>query len=329
MGVRKAGIPTRVGITTHFDITGHEATITGHYRLDGTTDSWTAISGGFDGTIQDGSYLANVTFPTKGIYELKFESTSADAIVKKRIGTHFAKVNVVTADLSDINDAIVAAQGDITAIRAVTDILQTGELNDLTELMQGFIEQVNSEDGADAITSIRELLVDIQTGGVNVDSLVNGQQDLKAMLNGDEFLQDGTTANPLHNKGLGDVYDQMMNNLTTINGYITAAVNAAETNIVAAITTVNGIVTANKNILENATYGNAALKTAIDNLSTATSGDTTTIMNALTDGTNGLTAIKNGINAVTTELTSMDGKLDQILLDTAELKQHSHVAVVV
>jgi len=316
--MKKTNIPTRLGLKSHKDLTGQASTITGGFRIDGSDDSFTAFSNAFTEDAQPGTYLVKHTFTAAGLYEVKFDSTNPD------IGTHFAKVEVSDANIDDVKNAVDAVQVDVTGIKAVTDLLNTTELENLAEQITAvdtnlgnLTTLVDTVDANDGITSLRELLNDIQTGGVNVDSLINGQADIQSMIKGDEFLSDGTTANPLFGKGLDEIFDEIQSNLVAVDGYVTDAKDSIESNIAAfklsveaKVDDVKAVVDANAAILGDATFGNEAIKNAVDALSTLNTNQYDSVEAILNDATNGLAAVKT---AIMDQLTAMDAKLDTIL----------------
>lgn len=102
---------------------------------------------------------------------------------------------------------------------------------------------------------------------------------------------------------------------TSIIAKIDALNNLTDPNSLASrLVTINTIVTNNSGVLTNATYGNAALKDAIVALSTGSTGGTDSIIAILEDATNGLAAIKT---AIMDKLGLMDTKLDTIITTQA------------
>lgn len=318
-GFRKAGIEFNPGYRLDPDTTGLAVgNFSGKFKKKGDA-GFTAIPGSF---VEEnpGLYTVPTTFATAGQYLVIFEN-STDGLPNIE-----ANYVVTAADIDDVKAVVDAAQVDITAIRDTTDLLNTTEMEGLSEQISGVVTQltnlnaeITSVDGADAITSIKELLIDIQNGGANVDSLLNGQADIRAVVLGEEFLADGTTPNPAYGKGLDEIFDAVASNLTSIDGYITTAKESIEANIAAFKTSVEDKVDAVKLVVDANAQAIASngtdivgVKGVVDQLIldvAAVDADTDSIIATLADGTNGLAAIKT---AIIDKLTIMDGKLDNI-----------------
>lgn len=324
--IRKVGVEFYAGIELSPDTTGKAGTFDLKYKLRGTDTVFQSLGVAWTEE-KAGTYTVPFTPASVGEYIISMESSDPS------IGTETANLTVVNANIDDVKAAVDAAQGDITAIKATTDLLNTTEMEGLSEQIDGVVTQltnltaeITSVDGADAITSIKELLIDIQNGGANVDSLLNGQADIRAVVLGDEFLSDGTTPNPAYGKGLDEIFDKVSSNLTDIDGYITAAKTSIETNIANFKTSVEGKVDAVKTVVDaNATAiaqngtDIAGVKTVVDGLAVSVAeigGDTDAIIATLGDATNGLEAIKNLIvsrfDAVDAAISTVDGKVDNI-----------------
>lgn len=321
---KKSGVPFRVKTDVGPDQSGIAANFSVSYE-DDATQTEVAVSGSFveSSTVSGLYYSPEVTIPAVGDYTINVVNTTDG------LGNVSGAVQVVSATIEDVNSAVAAAQSDITAIKATTDILDTDELNNLAQdisavdtNLSNLITLVDSQDGSDGITSLRELMNDILAGGANVDSLLNGHLDIQAMIKGDEFLSDGTTSNPLYGKGLDEIFDKLVSNLTDVDSAITAAKNSIETNIANFKTSVEDkvdavktVVDANQAILSDATHGNAALKTLIDGLASdiaEANTDTDSIIAILNDATTGLGAIKTLLDTMDGKLDSIEGKIDTL-----------------
>lgn len=312
---RKAGVEFYPGVGVSPDLTGLAATLSAKYKQRGDA-SYTAVTGSFTED-NPGTYSIPTTITAVGDYQFIIEST--DPAIENLEGN----ILVTAASIDDVKSAVDALQLDVTGIKATTDLLNTTELENLSEQITlvdtnlgNLTTLVDTVDANDGITSLRELLTDIQSGGVNVDSLINGQADIAAMLRGDEFLADGTTANPLHNNGLDEIHGKVdtllvdvQTAITTAHDNIVTEMGLAKVSIETKIDAVQTVVDANKLTLEDAGYGLAALKDLLDALTTDVADSETNLTNILNDATNGLSAIKT---AIMDKLTSMDAKLDTI-----------------
>jgi len=316
--IRKAGVEFYPGVGVSPDLTGLASTLTAKYKKRGDA-SYTDVSSSF---VEDnpGTYSVPVTLSVVGDYQFIIESTSDD------IENLEGNILVTAASIDDVKSAVDGLQSDITAIKDTTDLLNTTELENLSEQITAvdtnlgnLTSLVDTVDANDSITSIRELLIAIQDGGVNVDNLVNGQADVQAMLRGDEFLSDGTTSNPLYGNGLDDIYGKVETLLTDVQSAITTAkdnviseIDTFKTSVEGKVDAVKTVVDANKLTLEDAGYGLSALKDLLDALTTNVNNiDTsnTDVTDILNDATNGLAAIKT---TIMDKLDSMDTKLDGI-----------------
>lgn len=331
---RKAGIEFRPAIIVGPDITGIANTFSGKYRLEGAlADAWTDFPTAFSEE-KPGVYSSPLTIATEGVYLISISSTDT------RIDDSDGYVTVTAASIDDVATAIANAQADITSIKGQVDILDEATVNTIKDAvvavddklveLTGLVSDVNDP----AIVSLRELLNDITSAGSARDSvigalsatLVNATDDLEAMVRGDEFLSDGTTANPFHGKATKDIYDKLVDTTNFLHGSITEAKNVIITNadnnkaeILNAITTAQNVVEANKGLLESSTSGLQAIKNAVDALSSANGDDTAAITAILEDANTGLAAIKT---AIMDKLVVIEGKIDTIVANQTSRTTH-------
>lgn len=309
--MRKVGVEYDITRQLNPELSGLADTLTLKYKKKGDTNY--TVGGAFTEDAE-GLYISPIIYDTKSVYHIVVDST--DARVKQFAGY----VSVDSFDIEDVKVAVDGVQDDVTAIKAKTDLLNTAELENLAEQITAvdtnlgnLTTLVNSEDANDGITSLREMLTEIQTGGVNVDSLINGQANIEAMLQGNEFLADGTTANPLFGKGLDEIFDAIASNLTTLNTAISNAQTAVETAITTAkesveskVAEVKAVVDANAVTLGDATSG--VVKSINDILVAIGDGGTTEIRFDAIDS-----AISDAQTAIMDKLTVMDAKLDTLV----------------
>ena len=324
MANKKVGVPFIVKTDVGPDQSGIAANFTVSYE-DDATQTEVAVNGDFveSSTVPGLYYSPEITISSVGDYTINVVNT------ENGLGNVSGAVELVAATIDDVNTAVAGVQTDVTAIKATTDLLNTDELENLAEQITAvdtnlgnLTTLVNSDDADDSITSIRELLNDIKSGGANVDTLLNGHKDIEAMLNGDQYLSDGTTENPLYGKGLDEIFDKVTSNLTDLDTAITNAKDAIATNISDFKTSVEDkvdavktVVDANAAILGDDENGNAALKTLLDDLTTnlaEANSDTDSIIAALNDGTTGLGAIKTLLDTMDGKLDSIEGKIDTL-----------------
>ena len=255
--MRKAGIQFFPALDLDADATGLASTLSLKYKLRGVDTDYTVASGTFSEDAP-GLYSIPLTLNAAGDYSVIIDST--DASIAAKAG-NLIVTNATIDDVKVLVDGlIVTANG----MKSQIDLLDETELNTVKEAIDSLADNVsalntiiNSDDSGDAIVSLRELLQDISAAGSNQDGVIaafnasNIKQfdDIKAMLNGDEFLSDGTTANPLFGKGLDVVFAEIV---------------ASKLAVLAAIAGVQTVVNANKALLENSNYGLSALKTALD-----------------------------------------------------------------
>ena len=309
--VKKVGIPFIPKINVNPDASASAGNFSLSYVLDSDPTVNIPVAGAFTEGAKAGTFFApSLTIGVKGDYTFTI-TNDVDGL-----GNASSPVVVVGATIDDLKDLIDVAQADITSIKSVTDLLNTTELENLAEdiaqvqtNLGSLTTLIDTVDGGDGITSIRELLIELDGDGVTSSTaLLASQDDIKAMLNGDAFLSDGTTVNPLSGKGLDNIYDDVLLAISNCQTAIQGNIASFKTSVEGKVDDVKAVVDANSASLNNGTYGLSALKTildGIDNDLTNIGSDTDSILSAVTDGTNGLVAIKS-------LLVTMDGKLDTI-----------------
>jgi len=251
----------------------------------------------------------------------------------------------ITGSTSGASGTVQAVAYDSTndltkvTVTDTTGAFQVGEtVTDGTNTTAGTIQVVTEN----IINSVYEFVENINKalleGGSSLDILRTFSLDVEHLILGDATLEDGSTC-PTVGKGLVNIFDELSSTHTdltalkalaedaavgfgAIKGAIDAGVSSIETKIDALtdetnssslaskLNTINTIVTNNSDILGDATFGNEAIKNAIDALSSGNTTGTDEIKAILEDSTNGLAAIKT---AILDKLTVMDGKLDQII----------------
>lgn len=190
--------------------------------------------------------------------------------------------------------------------------------NTATDTLMEFVEainaSINSEDGLAVIAGYTD--------------------DIENMLNGTEFLKDGSTPNPFYNASNPGVAKEatLVNALTTLQSAITTAennINSHTDGLVGANSdTVSGtlfgdlyllkqVVNANKSHLEDSGYGLQALETLLNNVETTLGAPTDasgsdTVYSKIADVTSELSNATYGLSAIKTFLETMDSKLDSI-----------------
>lgn len=258
--MRKAGIQFYPALDLDANAIGLASTLSLKYKLRGVDTDYTVATGTFSEDAP-GLYSIPLTLNAAGDYSVIIEST--DSSIAAKAG-NLIVTNATIDDVKVLVDGlIVTANGMKTQI----DSLDETELNTVKEALDSLAGNVsalttiiNSEDSGDAIVSLRELLQDISAAGSNQDAVIaafnaaNIKQfgDIKAMLNGDEFLSDGTTANPLFGKGLDEVFAEIV---------------ASKLAVLAAISGVQTVVNANKALLEHSFYGLSAIKHTVVDMS--------------------------------------------------------------
>jgi len=163
--------------------------------------------------------------------------------------------------------------------------------------------------------NITHFINDINTlltsSAVGLGALAGYTDDIENMLNGTEFLSDGTTANPFYdatNPGAlkeSTLKAKLEELKTSIQTAITNT-QAAVQNDVAAVQTV---VSSNKTVLEDAGYGLSALSNLVGVLNSNLTTNSNSILNILNDATNGLVAINN---LITTRFDTVDSSLANV-----------------
>lgn len=255
--MRKAGLQFFPTLELDPDTTGLASTLSLKYKLRGVDTDYTDATGTFSEDAP-GVYSLPLTLSVPGDYSVIINST--DAGISSKAGS----VLVTAATIDDVKTLVDGLIVTANGMKSQIDLLDETELNTVKEAVDtltadvgALIDIINSTDSEDAIVSLRELLNSISAAGANQEAVIaafnasntNQFKDLKAMLNGDEFLSDGTTANPLFGKGLDEIFAEII---------------ASKLAVLAAIQGVKTVVDANKALLENSTYGLDALKTALD-----------------------------------------------------------------
>jgi hypothetical protein len=323
--VRKTGVTFPFGLQSHKNVNGLEGTMSGRVRTvaaDGTYGAWEDITTTFTEEVP-GTFTGKYAFTNPGNYQI--EATSTD----DRLGNFVANYRVDDADLTDINAKLTQVLTDLGLANGKLDVLDDDILAQLNtratsidDALTALNNLVGAEDPDDGILSIVELIEQLKTAGTDRDSLINTisdaltakVDDVEPMLRGDEFLSDGTTANPYYGKNTPAVYDL----LTTVQTEMGAAKDAIIAHVTAKATEVqNAILTPlaeaktvidyNKAKLDNADHGLEAIMAGIDGLDSGGSSNTQTIVDLLEDATNGLAAIKT---AVMDKLGVIEGKVD-------------------
>jgi len=122
--------------------------------------------------------------------------------------------------------------------------------------------------------------------------------DIENMLNGTEFLSDGTTANPFYDATNPGVLKEstLKAKLEELKTNINSSISAAQTAIQNDVAAVQTVIDSNKSKLEDAGYGLSNIKTLLDNLNSQIVSNASNITNALQDASNGLSAIQTAAN---------------------------------
>ncbi len=329
--MKKTNIPVTLGVATHSDLIELADSMTGGYRVSGTDEVFASFPEAYTED-QPGSYVTKFVFTMPGIYDIIHESTDA------RIGHHFSTLVVSDANIDDVKAAIDAAQLDITSIKTQVDLLDEETMNGLNakiDIANSSLDNLTvliDDDGNDAIVSLRELLADISANGSSLDALNNSYNNVQALLTGAEYLADGTTANPLVDRGLSNIYDRVSDIFSGLQVQITsahedslAAMELKKTDIEDLIAGVSLICESNASVLTDSDHGNAALLTAINGLSSNSGEGTDQIKALLESASDGLVAIHDTIKIKIEEVkTVVDA--NGVKLDT--LVSRSNISVI-
>lgn len=311
--MKKVGIEFRPGISVPAELGDISASLSGKYRLEGSTGSWTPFVSGFTKD-KDGFYSSPVTIATPGVYLFSIASTEPS------IDDLDFYVTVVEATIDDVKDAIDAMQSDVTGLKTSLGALDEGKINDIATAVGTVdaklveLKALMSDETDPAVVSLRELLNDIVAAGSSRDSVIAAltsyTDELEIIVRGDEFMEDGVTPNPFYNKTSRHVYDLLESSSTTLLGTINdikadiiadalANRNAIETKINA----MKVVVDANAALLGSTDFGLSKLKDMLVTIDQNTAGGTQSIIDLLNDAENGLSAIK----------VALDGKLNIII----------------
>ena len=317
--MKKVGIEFRPGISVPAELGDISATLSGQYRVEGSTGSWTPFVSGFTKD-KDGFYSSPVTIATAGVYLFTISSTETS------IDDLDFYVTVVESSIDDVKDAIDAMQVDVTALKTSLGSLDEGKINDISTAIGDVDEKLvelkalMSDETDPAIVSLRELLQDIAQAGSSRDGVLSAlasyTDELETIVRGDEFKADGVTPNPFYNKTSKDVYDLLESSSTTIlgkiediKGEIIADALDNRNAIEAKLDAAKLVIDANAALLGNADFGLSKLKDMLVTIDQNTAGGTQSIIDLLEDADNGLSAIKVAID---TKLDTIISKVDGV-----------------
>jgi len=276
---RKVGIPFFPGFDLDPDDTGLADTFTLKYKIRKVDTDFTTLDAPFVEE-QPGAYAVEFTPTVKGDYFVIIESTNSSVPITS------GSVLVQDANIDDVKTVV-------DSINTAVNNLDSAELNNIKEQIDGLITKVeeltlniNSEDSADAVTSLRELLVAITEAGTDRDgviaALTSGSLNLKEYITGTEFLSDGVTENPFYGKTNVEIFDTLntlKTNVETLGVEVKDKIDAAKV-----------VIDSNFAKLTDAGYGLEAIKTAIDSISSDnTSSDGSYAL--LSDETKGLVSL--------------------------------------
>ena len=317
--MKKVGIEFRPGISVPAELGDISATLSGQYRVEGSTGSWTPFASGFTKD-KDGFYSSPVTIATAGVYLFTISSTEVS------IDDLDFYVTVVESSIDDVKEAIGVMQADVTVLKTSLGSLDEGKISDISKAVTDVdnklveLKALMSDETDPAIISLRELLQDIAQAGSSRDSvlaaLTSYTDELEAIVRGDEFKADGVTPNPFYGKTSKDTYDLLESSSTTILGSIQdiktdilADALANRNAIGAKLDAAKLVIDANAALLGHADFGLSKLKDMLVTIDQNTAGGTQSIIDLLEDSTNGLSAIKVAIN---TKLDTIISKVDGV-----------------
>ena len=329
MSIKKAGIPFPLYVDTNPDRTIDVADISAKYRIAGSSDAYVPFTGAFAATGQDGSYVKMVSIGAAGYYEIAISiDESADTVYPAEEITGTA--TLVNATTDDIYNQLVTTNGTIDAIKAQVDTLDETTVNGINDAVASVDAKLTTltalinDENDPAITSLRELLQDLSgsTDSANsaltaIDTYIkDATDDIENMIAGTDTLASGAV-NPFK----GNTNIDIMNQLTSVNQFLSDAMNtakvaiqdditAARTALANAISDVQTIVDANQDTLVHAVHGLPAIMTKL----TATKAELTQgisdIQSDISDVSNLIDTVNNGLHT----------KLDSNKADTAEIK---------
>lgn len=210
--------------------------------------------------------------------------------------------------IQNISDTAVEIDTRLTELKALMTDTEDPAIVSLTELLQQIQAAGSSRDSV-------------------IAALTSYTDDLEAMIRGDEFMSDGTTPNPFFGKSTHDVYDQveaavalLQNAITTAKDATVADAHTTRDLLAGKIDAIKAVADANTATLGNATYGLEALKNGITTIINNTDGGTQSIIDILNDASTGLAAIKT---AVMDKLAGIETKIDNIATKQANTVQAS------
>jgi len=205
--------------------------------------------------------------------------------------------------LSPVNATIGGYYSRKDANGNFIDVTSSGSGSSAGHSVSQSTAHVNSVN--DFVNSINTALTGASFG---IDKLASFSDDIENMLNGTEFLADGTTPNPFYDVTNPGVLKEasIVNGLTALQTAIQTSITNVQAAVQTDVSAVQAVVDANSTILTDAGFGLSPLKTLIDTLTTDLGTSTASITNVLSDATNGLVVIND---TITTRFNTIDSSL--------------------
>ena len=313
--IKKAGVAFKIKLGTNADLTGQADNFSAYYIKD-SDGTKTDITAKFtEDTNTAGLYMVDATIPTAGDYTIVITNDTIG------MGNHEAPIVVVNATIDDVKTVVDDLTTTLSTVAADVDGLNGQDLSDIKATLANIKTLLDDGDGS-TVNSVMEFVAQINDAladsGSGLQALSGFTDDIENMLNGTQYLADGTTDNPFYDADHPGVAKEstLTNALATLQGNITdaqTALNNALADAKSALSdkadAVQAVVDANKTYLEDAGYGLSALKDLIDGVANDVASSETNITDILNDATNGLSAIKDEI---TTRFDNVDSKLVDI-----------------
>jgi hypothetical protein len=314
--VKKAGVAFKAKVETNADFTGQAAGFSAFY-IDDATGTKTDVVGAFteDANALGLYFSPDITIPAVGDYTLVINNGAAG------MDNHPTPIVVTNATIDDIKATVDGLETTLAQVAADVDGLEGTDLQDIRDNLTAVKALLDDEDGA-TVNSVMEFVTQIDAaladGASGLAALSGFTDDIENMLNGTEFLADGTTPNPFYDATNPGVAKQstMLDKFAEVLAAVGGATDYTPRfdTLDASIAAVQAVVDANKLLLEDAGFGLDPIKQAIDAIQLAVTTHDTDIKALLENADFGLanlkTIMETRFDTVDATLATMDGKLD-------------------
>jgi len=258
--------------------------------------------------------LANIaelkTDDTSSVNDLKAEIKAVRELIQSSSAISYEVTGDKTGDIS-VDDTVTGETSGATGTVSAVSYDADADVTKVTvKSVEGTFEEgenisglaaSNITDLLDSVKEFVEVIYSSMSGSSGSTDLINKiveyTDNVENMILGEQYLQDGSTENPLYGKSILSIYNKLND---ALDGSI-------ENSLMDKIDILKATVTATSDLLNDGTNGLAAIKTAID-----TMADGKTLSDVATEiltGTGGISDLKTIIE---TRFDSVDSALSDI-----------------